>query len=117
RYELTQQGQELLNEWQNKSDGNLEYAVATVFLDLLSGKLLPYVSTEQLSYKKISRIGDNGFIDFLINPTNEKSMVSARQIRPSKDSFWKAVPDSNNIIRAIREFKKKYKRHALLNQG
>lgn len=117
RYELSEHGQELLNEWQNKSDGNLEYTVATVFVDLLSGKLLPYVSTEQLSYKKISRIGDNGFIDFLINPTNEKSKVSARQIRPSKDSFWKAVPDSNDIIRAIREFKKKYKRHALLNQG
>ncbi|MDD7984713.1 hypothetical protein PQO01_07095 [Lentisphaera marina] len=116
RYELSEYGQELLNEWQNKSDGNLEYTVATVFVDLLSGKLLPYVSTEQLSYKKISRIGDNGFIDFLINPTNEKSRVSARQIRPSKDSFWKAVPDSNDIIRAIREFKKKYKRYALLNQ-
>jgi hypothetical protein len=117
RYELSEHGQELLNEWQNKSDGNLEYTVATVFVDLLSGKLLPYVSTEQLSYKKISRIGDNGFIDFLINPTNEKSRVSARQIRPAKDSFWKKVPDSNDIIRAIREFKKKYKRHALLNQG
>lgn len=117
RYELTQGGQELLDEWQSKSDGNLENIVATVFLDLLSGKLLPYVCTEQLSYKKISRIGDNGFIDFLINPTNEKSRVSARQIRPAKDSFWKAVPDSNDIIRAIREFKKKYKRHALLNQG
>ncbi|MEQ6970781.1 hypothetical protein [Pectobacterium polaris] len=117
RYELSEQGQELLNEWQNKSDGNLEYTVATVFVDLLSGKLLPYVSTEQPSYKKILRIGDNGFIDFLINPTNEKSRVSARQIRPAKDSFWKAVPDSNDIVRAIREFKKKYKRLALLNQG
>ena len=117
RYELSEHGQELLNEWQNKSDGNLEYTVATVFVDLLSGELLPYVSTEQLSYKKISRIGDNGFINFIINPTNEKSRVSARQIRPAKDSFWKAVPDSNDIIRAIREFKKKYKRHVLLNQG
>jgi len=117
RNELSEHGQELLNEWQNKSDGNLEYTVATVFVDLLSGKLLPYVSTEQLSYKKISRIGDKGWIDFLINPTNEKSRVSARQIRLAKDSFWKAVPDSNDIIRAIREFKKKYKRHALLNQG
>lgn len=117
RNELSEHGQELLNEWQNKSDGNLEYTVATVFVDLLSGKLLPYVSTGQLSYKKISRIGDNGFIDFLINPTNEKSRVNARQIRPAKDSFWKTVPDSNDIIRAIREFKKKYKRHSLLNQA
>ena len=117
RYELSEHGRELLQEWQNKSDGNLEYSVATVFVDLLSGKLLPYVSTEQLSYKKISRIGDSGFVGFLINPTNEKSKVSARQIRPAKDSYWKAVPDSNDIIRAIREFKKKYKRHAVLNQG
>ncbi len=117
RSELSRYGQELLKEWQNKSDGNLEYTVATVFVDLFSGKLLPYVSTEQLSYKKISRIGDNGFIYFLINPTNEKSRVSARQIPPSKNSFWKAVPDSNDIIRAIREFKKKFNRYALLNQG
>ena len=115
RYELSEHGQKLLNEWQNKSDGNLEYTVATVFVDLLSGKLLPYVSTDQLSYKKISRIGDKGFIDFLIKPTDGKS-VRARLL-PAKDSFWKAVPDSNDIIRAIREFKKKYKRHALLNQG
>lgn len=117
RYELSEIGQELLNEWQNKSDGNLEYTVGTVFIDLLSGKLLPYVSTDQLSYKKISRIDDSGFIDFLINPTNEKSRVSARQIRPAKDSFWKMVPDSNDVIRAIREFKKKYRRYALLNQA
>ncbi len=117
RYELSEIGQELLNEWQNKSDGNLEYTVGTVFIDLLSGKLLPYVSTDQLSYKKISRIGDSGFIDFLINPTNEKSRVSAIQIRPAKDSFCKTVPDSNDVIRAIREFKKKYRRYALLNQA
>jgi hypothetical protein len=117
RYELSEHGRELLNEWGNKSDGNLEYTVATVFVDLLSGKLLPYVNIEQLNYKKISRIGDNGFIDFLINPTNENSKFSARQLRPAKDSYWKAVPDSNDIIRAIREFKKKYKRHALLKQG
>ena len=117
RYELSECGQELLNEWKNKSDGNLEYTVATVFVDLLSGKLLPYVSTEQLSYKKISRIGDNGIIDFLVNPTDEKSMVRARQIYPEKNSFWEKVPDSNDIIRAIREFKKKYRRHVLLSRG
>ncbi|EJD6671318.1 hypothetical protein M0K80_RS10630 [Providencia rettgeri] len=126
RYELTQQGQELLNEWQNKSDGNLEYIVATVFLDLLSGKLLPYVSTEQLNYKKIENLYSKEnpqkkgefehYVNFFINPTDEK-WIRSIQIRPAKDSCWKAVPDSNDIIRAIREFKKKYKRHALLNQG
>lgn len=126
RYELTQQGQELLDEWQNKSDGNLEYIVATVFLDLLSGKLLPYVSMEQLNYKKIENLYSKEnpqkkgefehYVNFFINPTDEK-WIRSIQIRPAKGSCWKAVPDSNDIIRAIREFKKKYKRHALLNQG
>lgn len=115
RYELSEHGEELLNDWQNKPDEDFEYTVATVFVDLLSGKLLPYVSSEQLNYKKISKIRNNGVIDFLINPTNEKSRISARQIRPGQGSYWKKIPDSNDIIRAIREFKKKYKRHALLN--
>ncbi|WP_133405885.1 hypothetical protein [Parashewanella tropica] len=126
RYELTQQGHELLNEWQNKSDGNLEYTVATMFVDLLSGKLLPYVSTEQLNYKKIENLYSKEnpqkkgefehYVNFFINPTDEK-WIRSIQILPAKDSFWKTVPDSNEIIRAIREFKKKYKRYALLNQG
>lgn len=117
RYELSGDGRALLNEWQNSSDDNLEYTVAIVFVDLLSGKLLPYVSTEQCSYKKIERIGDRGIIEFLTNSTNEKSKVRAREIRPASDSFWKAVPDASDIIRAIRTFKRKYKRHALLNPG
>lgn len=116
RYDLSEHGKELLSEWQKQSDRNLEYTVATVFVDLLSGKLLSYVNTEQLNYKKISRLGDNGVVDFLKNPINERTRVSARQIHPAKNSYWKTVPSSNDIIRAIREFKKKYKRYALLNQ-
>lgn len=116
RYELSDNGQELLNAWNNKLDENPEYSVATVFLDLLSGKLLPYIRTDQLSYKKILGIDDSGLITFLINSTNEKSRVTARQIHPTKDSFWKTIPDSNHIIRAIREFKKKYNRRILLNK-
>jgi len=117
RYELSDDGRKLLNMWQNKSDENLEYTIATVFVDLLSGKLLPYVSTEQLNYKKISRIDDNGFVGFLNKSTDEKSIVNARQILPAKDSFWHTVPSSNEIIRAIREFKKKNRRYAMLNQA
>jgi len=124
RYELSEHGQELLNEWQNKSDGNLEYTMATVFVDLLSKKLLPYVSMDQLCYKKIKNIYQKKnpkkkgqiehYVNFFINPTNENS-IRAIQMRPAKDSS-KKIPDSHDIIRAIRGFKKKYKRHALLNQ-
>lgn len=126
RYELSEHGQALLNEWQNKSDGDLEYTVATVFVDLLYGKLLPYVSTEQLSYKKIETLYSKEnlqkkgefehYVHFFITPTDDK-YIRAIQIRPANDAFWKNVPDANDIIRAIREFKRKYKRQALLNQG
>ncbi|WP_447215285.1 hypothetical protein [Citrobacter pasteurii] len=126
RYELSEHGQALLNEWQNKSDGDLEYTVATVFVDLLYGKLLPYVSTEQLSYKKIETLYSKEnlqkkgefehYVNFFITPTDDK-YIRAIQIRPANDAFWKNVPDANDIIRAIREFKRKYKRQALLNQG
>lgn len=115
RYELSEYGRELLDEWRNNSDGNLEYIVATVFVDLISGKILPYVNTEQLSYKKILKITDSGYIEFLINPTNEKK-VGAKLIPLTKESHWKVVPSSNDIIRAIRQFQVKYKRYALLNQ-
>lgn len=117
RYELSKYGQEFLNEWRNKPDGNWEYTAATVFVDLLSGRLLPYVYTGQLSYKKISRIGSKGRIDFLTNPTKEKSKIYASKIFPGKNSFWKKVPTVNDIIRASREFKKRHKRFALLNRN
>lgn len=132
RYKLSDDGVALLNGDKNKSnendenDENQEYTVATVFVDLLSGKLLPYVSTKQLSYKKIEKLYSKEnpekegeyehYVNFFIKPTDER-WIPAIQIRPTKDSFWKAVPDTNDIIRAIREFKKKHKRYALLNPG
>lgn len=116
RYELSKQGRELLQAWRSKQGEESEFTVGTVFVDLLSGKLIPYISTEQLSYKKIYRIREDGIVDFLIDPANEKSRVSARQIDLSRDSYWETIPDSNDILRVIKDFNKKYKRYALLNR-
>ncbi len=117
-YELSEDGQDLIKEWQkqNQTDGNLEYTVATVFIDLLTGKLLPLVNTGQVTYKTIVRIRDDGVVNFLVNPTDEK-YIGARQINTDKNSFWKTVPEIPDIIRAGREFKKKFKRYALLSQN
>ena len=127
RYELTQEGMDLLTEWHENPDLKVEYAVATVFVDLLSGKLLPYITAKSLRSKKIERLysvensekkGEyENFVRFLMSPTREKSKKSARQIRPSKDSYWNSTPDSNGIIRSLREFRNRYKRYALLNPG
>ena len=114
-YEFSEIEQDLQYESDYESDDNSEYTVATVFVDLLSGQVLPYISTEQLTYEKITNIGNEKFVDFLTDPKNEKSRVRARHIPLSKDSYWNVVPRSSDIIRAIKDFKKNYKKYALLN--
>ena len=116
RYELSEHGRELLNEWQNKSDGNLEYISGTVFVDLHSGKLLPYIHVGNLKHEKITSI-DGDFISVEIGSTGKTKSIRCRKINPNGNSYWKAVPESEDIIKAIREFKKKYKQHVILNQG
>lgn len=116
RYELSEEGKNLLESWRNKSEANIEYVAGTVFVDLCTGKLLPYIHIGSPKQEKISSI-DGPFITVELDSTGKSKTVRCRQISPGADSFWKTVPDTNDIIRAIREFKKKYKRHVLLNQG
>ena len=114
RYELSEDGKKLLESWRNKDEASVEYVVGTVFVDLHSGKILPYIYMGNLKQENISSI-DGPFVTVEFGSTGKSKSVRCRQISPSENSFWKAVPDSNDIIRAIRKFKKKYKDHVLLN--
>ena len=116
RNELSDDGKKLLESWRNKDEASAEYVVGTVFVDLHSGKLLPYIHMSNLKHEKISSI-DDPFVVIEFGSTGKSRTTRCRKISPDANSFWKVVPDSNEIIIAIREFKKKYKRHALLNQG
>lgn len=116
RNELREEGQKLLESWRNKDEASIEYVAGTVFLDLHSGKLLPYIHIGNLKQEKISSI-DGLFVTVELGSTGRSQSVRCRQILPGADARWKKVPDSNDIIRAIREFKKRYKRYALLSQG
>jgi len=116
RYELSKEGKKLLESWRNKDEASVEYVAGTVFLDLHSGKLLPYIHIGSPKHQKVLFI-DGPFVTIALGSTGKSKSVRCRQISPNADSFWKTIPDSNDIIRAIREFKKKYQRHALLNQG
>jgi hypothetical protein len=113
---ITDVGDELINEWRNKESKDMEYAVATIFVDLISGKIIPFISTDPLSFRKIIDISKN-LVVFQNHPTNKKARIWAHQIMPSKDSFWTSVPDYDEIIRAIREYKKKYRRYAILSNN
>jgi len=116
RYELSEKGTKFLESWRNNNEENVEFVAGSVFVDLHSGRLLPYIHIGNLNREKISSI-DGNFITIETGSAGKSRSIRCRRISPSKDSYWKAVPDSNDIIRAIREFKKKYKRYALLNQG
>ncbi|MBF0314286.1 MAG: hypothetical protein HQK52_12785 [Oligoflexia bacterium] len=117
RRELSEQGEILLKSRRYKSVDNIEYVAGTVFLDLLTGKLLPYIHIGKLKYEKIiSLYDDSVVIEF--GPTGKSQQRSCKRIYVDRDkNFWKTVPESNDIIRAIRQFKKKYKQHVLLNEN
>lgn len=116
RHNLSKAGLALLDSWRESSDCDVEYVVGTVFVDLLIGKLLPYIHTGDLKHEIISSIKYE-YITLEMGSRGKQKPVECIQIRPSKNSFWTIVPDSKGIIKAIREFRKKYKRHALLSQN
>ena len=116
RYDISKDGQALLNEWENDSAGNREYEVATVLVDLQTGQLLPYVSGAAIRIENIERIDDHkGWVTFSVGTMGRPKKIRARQIRPGMDSFWNVIPHSHDIVKAIREFRKRYKRYAILN--
>ena len=100
RYELSEQGKKLLENWKGNREENIEYAVANVFMDLLTEKLLPFIYTGNIKYEKIISI-DNIFINIESGSTGKSREQKCRLITPSKDSCWKTVPTSTKIIRAI----------------
>jgi len=116
RYELSDDGKKILESWRNKAEASVEYAAGTGFVDLHTGKILPFINMGSLKNEKIKSIDDN-FITVEIGSTGKSTTHRCRLIRPSQNSYWKAVPDSNDIIRAIRGFNKRYKRYALLNHS
>lgn len=115
RYELSAQGSNLLQKLQDTAEMELQYTVATVFIDLLSGKLIPYIHTGSLEQEKILAI-DDSFIILELGSTGKSYKKSCRKISPNENSFWNQVPASKDIIRAIKIFKKQRKSYALLKQ-
>jgi len=116
RNELSEDGKKLLESWRDKSEANLEYVAGTVFVDLHTGKLLPFVHVGNLQHEKISAI-DGPTITINLGSTGKSKSIHCRLIHPSSESFWQIVPKPDDIVRTLREFKRRYKRYALLNRG
>jgi hypothetical protein len=116
RRNITKKGQVLLEKWNNDSEENVEYAAVTVFVDLLNGNLLPYIHTGCLKHQNIRRI-DEKFIEVNLGTTGKPKHVTCRRIRPGKSSFWNFIPNSKDIVKTVREFRKKYNRYVFMTKG
>ena len=119
RYELTVQGRNILEKWEKDAKENREYTVATVFVDLLGGTVLPHVNTSSdISYENIENFDPkSNWVTFYFGSAGKSKTIRARRLRPGKKAFWKKIPDTRDIVKATREFRKRFKRYAILKRN
>jgi len=118
RYDLTKEGKNLLSGWERDSVGGLEYTLCTIYVDLLNGKIIPYVSSTPVSYERVESFDRNSArVTFSQGATGRSKTITARQIFTNKSSLMNTTPNARDIVATIREFKKRYKRYVLLNRN
>lgn len=118
RYNITKEGEELLHSWNDDSTDNTEYITATIFVDLHSGNILPYIHTSSLKFEKIERIDTkNKRVAFSVGSAGKSKTIRAQQISPTNESFWNKKPAPQDIIKAIRAFRINHKKYSLLNSS
>ncbi|MDQ7073587.1 MAG: hypothetical protein Q9O24_00065 [Gammaproteobacteria bacterium] len=114
RFDLTKTGTELITIWQNKTEDDLEYISATVFMDLLSGQTLSYLHIGELAFQSIKIIAKDK-TTFEKGSSGTSYDISATKIGPLKGACWNSKPTANDIVKVSREYKKRYTQYALLN--
>ena len=115
RYELSAEGKKLLGSWRDNGEASVEYIAGTVFVELCTGKVLSYIHMDTIRHEKITMISGESAIKFTKGTVGKSKEIHGKIIR-SLEKYHSVIPNSNDIIKAIRGFKKKYKQHALLNQ-
>lgn len=115
RNDLSGEGKDHLISQRSDADADVEYAVGTIFLDLHTGKLISYLHMGGLHHESLASI-EGDWVTITTGTAGKARAIKCRLVRPDKASHWKAVPGSEDVVKAIREFKRKFKRHALLSQ-
>ena len=115
RFEITEDGKDLLDSWSESSKIDDAYISATVYVDALSGQVLPYIQTEQEQYQEIKSL-ENSYIHFFTGTQGKGKDVGAHIIHTDRQHSPRS-PDSHAVAKAITEFTKYYKRYALLRQS
>ncbi len=99
RYELTSDAKELLDQWDEEEE---EYISATVFVDLVSGKILPVVLETYQYEHYIEKKGSS--VKFLVGSKGKPRKILSKMIFPNNDhKRKKIVPE--DILNTISTFK------------
>lgn len=115
-HELSKSGKDMLSRKKNHSLTELEFTAATVFIDLITGQLLPFVNTKPLIFKNIYSMR-TPYVKFLVTPLSD-TPITARQIYfDAHSKFNNIIPKPDEIILAMREFSHNIKRYAFLSQN
>jgi len=122
---LSHLGSERMDRLENPASDAVEYITATVFRDLVTGRLLPYLETSELSYKTIVKqeiireykSGPRRLVHFLIQPTRKSSELKALRIPSEPNDLRGKPPKAAEIIEAARKYSRKFLRHALQTQA
>jgi len=112
RFELTQQAKILLEQLNNEPQ---EYIAATVYIDLLSGTVLPMVVGNAPKYETVDKY-NNPIVIFHLGNSGKSRPINARQLKPNNLHMAKKIT-SDEVSKAIKAFKQLNKRFSLLNNG
>jgi hypothetical protein len=116
RYRLSKNGKDLMDDMWSKPESGIEYVSATIFVNALSGEIMPYISTNKPIYKEIVSLR-RGFIGFLPDSTNENYKLNSRKIPLKRGYRYDGkTPSARDVSATIKSFKKRYKSYALLNK-
>ncbi|MGK0290611.1 MAG: hypothetical protein ACI86H_002070, partial [bacterium] len=111
RFEITDEAKDLIVEWDSEPE---EYIAATIYVDLIGGKLLPVVINETTNFFNI-KSENNRMIVFSIGSTGRSRTISAFQLLPDK-GHMRIRPSVDKIVNAIKSFKKRYNRFSILTK-
>lgn len=114
RYEPTEEGQSYYKDTYLKPIREYEYTSARVFVDILNGRILPYIQSGPPEFCRIHSI-ESGLVNVILGSSGKEKTIKARQIMPDKHSYWDMIPSALDIVKAIRDYKRRYRHHVILN--
>ncbi|TSA39067.1 MAG: hypothetical protein D4R63_09965 [Methylococcaceae bacterium] len=112
RFEPTQQAKYLLEQLDNEPQ---EYIAATVYVDLLSGTVLPMVVSNAPKYETVNKYYQQTVV-FELGNSSKNDTIKSQQLKQNSLHMAKMIT-SDDVSKTIKAFKQLNKRFSLLNNS